>query len=242
MSRISSYNDLRILPMRENSNLDYLLSLHQNPKHVRYTSHLVDGFFKEDAPNKISKNDMDKMMKKASKNIINQPRKIFYPISNTTVKLPINTIIATEIAEMKIKITTPTNILLKSNLNIPINLIDNNIQNTQLINNTTQTKNVIMHTKNKLFNITSEDFETCVKDTNEANIFAMVPKIFMETKYESYKLYNEDIASLNDNCTITDAIMEAFFRDYSFQKNNYEILPVIAYSCIETDNFKLSAH
>jgi len=76
--------------------------LHQDPKH------LEDGFFKEYAPNKISKKDMDKMMKKASKNIINQQRKIskilinsqdkiFYPISTTNEKLPINTFIANEI-------------------------------------------------------------------------------------------------------------------------------------------------
>jgi len=41
--------------MRGNSNLDYLLSLHQDPKHVRYISHLVDEYFKEDAQNKIIK-------------------------------------------------------------------------------------------------------------------------------------------------------------------------------------------
>jgi len=139
------------------------------------------------------------------------------------------------------KITTPTNILSTNNLNILINLIDDNIQNTKLINNTTQDKNLMMFTKNKLFNLASQDFETCITDTHDANKFAMVPKIFMETKYEGYKLYNEDIASLNDNYYITDAIMEAFFKEISFQKNSYEILTVIAYSWIETDNFKLAA-
>jgi len=43
------------MPMRGNSNLDYLLSLQHDPKHVRYKSHLVDGYFNEDTPNKISK-------------------------------------------------------------------------------------------------------------------------------------------------------------------------------------------
>ena len=74
LSRVKTYNDLRILPIRDNGNLEYLLSLHQDAKHVRYMSHIVDGYFKDDAENRISKEKIKQMMLEAGKEINKKPR------------------------------------------------------------------------------------------------------------------------------------------------------------------------
>ena len=74
LSRVKSYDDLRIMPLRDNNNLDYLLLLHQDKKHVRYMSHLENGYFVHDAKNKISKEDLDNKISQ----IKNKINKIFF--------------------------------------------------------------------------------------------------------------------------------------------------------------------
>jgi hypothetical protein len=239
------------MPIRGNSNIDYLLSLHQDPKHVRYISHLVDGYFQEDAPNKISKIDMDKLMKTASKNIITKPRtvskivinsedKIFSPINKSNIHIINSNTKRPEIAEKKSDITTPTQLVPTSIENIPINLIHSPEKQNIKKFNTNTSDNAILYTKNELFNLTYSDYQLCIKEIKQANKHHMVPQIAMETIKDGFKLYNEDIASLNDDSYITDAIMESFFREISFDNNNYVILPVIAYSWIDTNSYRLS--
>ena len=245
MSRISSYTDLRIMPIRGNSNIDYLLSLHQDPKHVRYISHLVDGYFRDDAPNKISKIDMDKMMKKASKNIITQPRKVSKIVINSETRcfspIQISNVTNIDVNNNRTQITESINncnttshivpILVE---NIPIDLVHSPTTNINLFSNE------LLYTKNQLFNLSNSDYQLCIQEIKKSNKHHMVPQIAMETIKDGYKLYNEDISSLNDDSFITDAIMESFFREISLDNNNYQILPVIAYSWIEKDSYRLS--
>jgi hypothetical protein len=246
LTRVRGYADLRIMPLRNDNNLDYLLFLHQDKVHVRYISHLENGYFVKDAKNKISKNDLDKKMLQIKNNltkIYNIKKK--YPTDNSkkiiNIRQNINPIsnishinnnsnlynTINNITKLKLNVDIIKNSLStinsKNNLNSireRVDLVDDNSPN--LITSNIQPLELPMFTK-----------IMCVFDINTATTSNRM-EVAMETIENAIILHNEDIASLKNDMYLTDAILSAFFDTMPNYNNNYIVFPGSAYELISS--------